>query len=395
MTRLLPLIAILFLFSCSPQNSQAVDSEITEYIPLQIGAERMAEYLPLLEGKRVGLVVNQTSIVHKTHLVDTLLSLGVQIQKVMAPEHGFRGEAPDGQKIEDAKDEKTGIPIVSIYGSKKKPSPEMLEDVDVLIFDIQDVGVRFYTFISTMHYIMEAGAENGKEVIILDRPNPNGMYVDGPIKSDSISAFIAMHPIPIVHGLTVGELAQMINKEGWLANGVQCDLTVIPMEGWTHNDTYSLPIKPSPNLPNDKAIALYPSLGLFEGTVVSVGRGTNLPFQVLGHPQFDWGRFTFTPRPNAGSKFPPLQGEICTGESFVDSEINYELNIDYLYKYFNNLRNKTQFFTDYFTLLAGTEDLRKMIEADIPEIEVRKTWQADLDLYKTMRKQYLLYPDFE
>lgn len=395
MTRLLPLLAILFLTACSTKNSEENNAQEIQSVPLRVGAERMEEYLPLLEGKRVALVVNQTSVIQNTHLVDTLFAQGVQIQKVMAPEHGFRGEAPDGEKIEDARDEKTGIPIVSIYGSSKKPSPEMLEDVDVLIFDIQDVGVRFYTFISTMHYVMEAAAENGKKVIILDRPNPNGMYVDGPIKNDSISAFIAMHPIPIVHGLTVGELAQMINNEGWLANGVTSDLTVIPMEGWTHKDTYSLPIKPSPNLPNDKAIALYPSLGLFEGTVVSVGRGTNLPFQVLGHPQFDWGRFTFTPRPNAGSKFPPLSGELCTGESFADKEIVYELNLDYVYKYFNNLRYKVPFFTDYFTLLAGTTELRKMIEADIPEIEVRETWQKDLDAYMAMREQYLLYTDFE
>ena len=354
----------------------------------------MDEYLPLIEGKRVALIVNQTSVVGNTHLVDTLISRGIDIQKVLAPEHGFRGEAPDGQEINDARDEKTGIPIVSIYGSSKKPSPEMLHDIDVLIFDIQDVGVRFYTFISTMHYIMEAGAENGKKAIILDRPNPNGMYVDGPVKEDGISGFVAMHPIPVVHGLTVGELAQMINNEGWLKNGVKADLEVISVSGWTHQESYSLPIKPSPNLPNDNAIALYPSLGLFEGTAVSVGRGTDHPFEVIGHPDLKTGSYTFTPKPNAGSKYPPLEGLLCYGQSFKDYKAPYQFTLKYVIDYYQELKT-LDFFKDYLTLLAGTEDLRKQIEAGMTEEQIKATWQPKLNKYKALRKQYLLYPDFE
>jgi uncharacterized protein YbbC (DUF1343 family) len=313
----------------------------------------------------------------------------------MAPEHGFRGEAPDGEKIEDSKDEKTGIPIVSIYGSNKKPTPEMLADVDVLIFDIQDVGVRFYTFISTMHYVMEAAAENNKKVIVLDRPNPNGMYIDGPVKDDDVNSFIGMHPIPIVHGLTVGELAQMINGESWLKNGVRADLTIIKMEGWDHNNTYSLPIKPSPNLPTDNAIALYPTLGLFEGTVVSVGRGTDYPFEVIGHPKLELGSFAFIPQPNEGSKYPPLEGEECFGQNLSDAGSPREFSLRYLITYYNALKNEPDFFKDYLTLLAGTESLKEQIEQGMTEAEIRATWQKELNTYKAKRKQYLLYKDFK
>ena len=384
------LFALFILMTCFGCQSQTEQKEA-----LQVGAERMQEYLPLLEGKRVALVVNQTSMVGQTHLVDTLRSLGVDIKKVMAPEHGFRGEAPDGEKVNDSKDEKTGIPIVSIYGSNKKPTPEMLEDVDVLIFDIQDVGVRFYTFISTMHYIMEAGAENGKRVIVFDRPNPNGMYIDGPVKEDSVNSFVGMHPIPVVHGLTVGELAQMINGEGWLENGVKADLTVIKMKGWDHNATYSLPVKPSPNLPTDNAITLYPSLGFFEGTVVSVGRGTDFPFEVIGHPDFSLGSYTFTPQPNEGSKYPPLEGKECFGQSFSGVDQPHELTLRYLITYYQALKDKTEFFKDYLTLLAGTAELQKQIEAGMTEEEIKATWQQDLDAYKAKRKQYLMYKDFD
>lgn len=362
---------------------------------LQVGAERMEDYLPLLEGKSVAMVVNQTSIVGNTHLVDTLLSRDVNIVKVMAPEHGFRGEAPDGEKIDDSKDEKTGTPIISIYGSNKKPTPEMLEDVDVLIFDIQDVGVRFYTFISTMHYVMEAAAENGKEVIVLDRPNPNGMYVDGPVKDENVSSFVGMHPIPIVHGLTVGELAKMINEEGWLANEIKADLKVVEMNGWDHTQTYSLPIKPSPNLPTDNAISLYPSLGLFEGTVVSVGRGTDHPFEQIGHPMYGSAGTVFTPQPNAGSKYPPLEGELCVGYAFYNAESPRTFSLKWLLDFYQELSPKTEFFKDYLTLLAGTEELRKQIELGLTEEQIRGTWQPKLKAYKAMRKRYLLYPDFE
>ncbi len=380
------LLIFFILVSC---NAQKTETE------LQVGAARMSEYLPLLEGKRVALVVNQTSEINGTHLVDTLVSRGVDIIKVMAPEHGFRGEAPDGETIDDSRDAKTGIPIISIYGKSKKPSPEMLEDVDVLIFDIQDVGIRFYTFISTMHYVMEAASENNKEVIILDRPNPNGMYIDGPVRDDHISAFVAMHPIPIVHGLTVGELAQMINGEGWLENGVKADLTVISMAGWDHTSEYALPIKPSPNLPNDNSIALYPTLGLFEGTVVSVGRGTDHPFEQIGHPLYSKGAVMFTPEPNAGSKYPPLEGELCKGYAFYDAESPKGLTLKWILDFYQDLSPKTEFFKDYLTLLAGTEELRKQIELGLTEEQIKATWQPKLNQYKTMRKQYLLYPDFE
>ncbi len=383
MIRLLLALCIFSVFACS--NAQE----------LQLGAERMDQYLPSLEGKRVALVVNQTSVINNVHLVDTLLSRGVNVVKVMAPEHGFRGEAPDGAKIDDAKDEKTGLPIISIYGRTKKPSPEMLEDVDVLIFDIQDVGVRFYTFISTMHYVMEAAAENSKEVIVLDRPNPNGMYIDGPVKDNDVNGFVAMHPIPIVHGLTVAELAQMINGEGWLENGAQSDLKVVPMQGWDHNSTYSLPIKPSPNLPTDNAIALYPTLGFFEGSVVSVGRGTDFPFEVIGHPDYSKGTFSFTPQPNGGSKYPPMEGELCQGQYFGDTEAPHELTLKYLLDYHADIKDDTTFFRAYIDLLSGTKDFRKQVEAGWSEVEIKATWQPKLEAYKAMRKKYLLYPDFE
>ncbi|MCO6357790.1 exo-beta-N-acetylmuramidase NamZ family protein [Roseivirga pacifica] len=383
MNRLILLASIFLMFGCAKAQE------------LQLGAARMGEYLPLLEGKRVALVVNQTSVINKTHLVDTLVSRGVNVVKVMAPEHGFRGEAPDGEKVDDTKDAKTGLPIISIYGKTKKPTPEMLEDVDVLIFDIQDVGVRFYTFISTMHYVMEAAAENGKQVIVLDRPNPNGMYVDGPVKDDDVNSFVAMHPIPVVHGLTVGELAQMINNEGWLANGATSDLKVIPMLGWDHSQTYSLPIKPSPNLPTDNSITLYPSLGLFEGSVVSVGRGTDHPFEVIGHPDYTPGTYEFTPQPNEGSKYPPMEGKLCKGRSFVGIVAKPEFTLKYLLEYHQEIKDDTTFFRDYIDLLSGTKDFRKQVEAGMSEAEIRATWKPKLNAYKAMRKKYLLYTDFE
>ncbi len=379
----------LLIFSCFA-CSQAQETQ-----DLSLGAERMDAYLPLFEGKRVALVVNQTSTIGQTHLVDTLLSRGVNVVKVMAPEHGFRGEAPDGETIDNTKDPKTGLPIISIYGKTKKPSAEMLADVDVLIFDIQDVGVRFYTFISTMHYVMEAAAENGKKVLVLDRPNPNGMYVDGPVKDDDINSFVAMHPIPVVHGLTVGELAKMINGEGWLEGGVKADLTVVPMKGWDHTQTYSLPISSSPNLPTDNSIVLYPSLALFEGTVVSVGRGTDHPFEVIGHPDYTLGSYSFTPKPNAGSKYPPLEGKECFGQSFVGIEAPHEFTLKYLLQYHNELKDDTTFFRDYIDLLAGTKEFRKQVESGLSEEQIRATWQPKLNAYKAIRKKYLMYPDFQ
>lgn len=380
------LLIFFILVSC---NAQKPDTE------LQVGAARIGEYLPFLQGKRVAMVVNQTSEVNGIHLVDTLISSGVNIVKVMAPEHGFRGEAPDGQRIDDSRDARTGLPIISIYGKNKKPTAEMLQDVDVLIFDIQDVGVRFYTFISTMHYVMEAAAENKKKVIVLDRPNPNGMYIDGPVKDDNIKSFVGMHPIPVVHGLTVGELATIINGEGWLANGVKADLTVVGMKGWDHTSEYALPIKPSPNLPNDNSIALYPTLGLFEGTVVSVGRGTDHPFEQIGHPLYSKGAVMFTPEPNAGSKYPPLEGELCKGYAFYNAESPRGFTLKWIIDFYKDLAPQTEFFNDYLTLLIGSKELKKQIEMGLTEEQIKATWQPRLNEYKAMRKKYLLYRDFE
>lgn len=380
------LLIFFILVSC---NAQKPDTE------LQVGAARIGEYLPFLQGKRVAMVVNQTSEVNGIHLVDTLISSGVNIVKVMAPEHGFRGEAPDGQRIDDSRDARTGLPIISIYGKNKKPTAEMLQDVDVLIFDIQDVGVRFYTFISNMHYVMEAAAENKKKVIVLDRPNPNGMYIDGPVKDDNIKSFVGMHPIPVVHGLTVGELATIINGEGWLANGVKADLTVVGMKGWDHTSEYALPIKPSPNLPNDNSIALYPTLGLFEGTVVSVGRGTDHPFEQIGHPLYSKGAVMFTPEPNAGSKYPPLEGELCKGYAFYNAESPRGFTLKWIIDFYQDLAPQTEFFNDYLTLLIGSKELKKQIEMGLTEEQIKATWQPRLNEYKAMRKKYLLYRDFE
>lgn len=382
MTRLLNGLFILLFCACAqPKN-------------LKVGAERMSEYLPLLQEKRVGLIVNQTSRVGETHLVDTLLNAGINVVKVFAPEHGFRGEAPDGANIDDTTDKRTGLPIVSIYGKNKKPTEEMLDSVDVLVFDIQDVGVRFYTFISTMHYAMEAAAEQNKSIIVLDRPNPNGMYVAGPVKDEEVSSFVGMHPIPIVHGLTVGELAKMINGEGWLKNGVKADLTVITVDGYDHTQTYDLPIAPSPNLPTDNAIALYPSLALFEGTVVSVGRGTDFPFEVIGHPDYAAGPFTFTPQPNTGSQYPPLEGELCRGDDLRTDEPNRAFTLKYLLTYYKALGDQTEFFKPYLTLLAGTETLAEQIQQGMSEAEIMKSWEPRLAVYRKLREQYLLYPDF-
>ncbi|MFD2785117.1 exo-beta-N-acetylmuramidase NamZ domain-containing protein [Hymenobacter rubripertinctus] len=362
--------------------------------PLQVGAAQFDKYLPLLRGKRVGLVVNQTARVGAAFLVDTLLTKGVAVKVIFGPEHGFRGEAADGATIKDGKDARSGLPALSLYGATKKPTPEMLRDVDVLVFDIQDVGARFYTFISTMHYVMEAAAEQNKEVIILDRPNPNGWYVDGPVLEPKYKTFVGMHPIPVVHGLTVGELAQMINGEKWLAGGRQCRLTVIPVAGYTHATRYALPVRPSPNLPTPHSVDLYPSLCLFEGTDVSVGRGTDRPFELIGAPTQPASRpFSFVPRPNPGSTTPPQNGQRCYGQTLEDvGEIGFTLS--YLIDYYNQSTDKAHFFTSGFERLMGTADTRRQIIAGQSEADIRASWEPALGQYKALRKKYLLYPDF-
>ncbi|MBX0289020.1 DUF1343 domain-containing protein [Hymenobacter sp. HSC-4F20] len=364
--------------------------------PLRVGAEQFGRYLPLLQGKRVGVVVNQSAKVGRAFLVDTLLARGVNVQAIFGPEHGFRGEAADGATIKDGKDARSGLPALSLYGATKKPTPEMLRNVDVLVFDIQDVGTRFYTFISTMHYVMEAAAEQNKEVIILDRPNPNGWYVDGPVLEPQFKTFVGMHPIPIVHGLTVGELARMINGEQWLEGKRQCRLTVVPMQGYTHDTRYELPVRPSPNLPTPHSVALYPSLCLFEGTDVSVGRGTAMPFEVIGAPtQPNTRPFRFTPTPNPGSTSPPQNGKLCYGEDLRQTGNEVGFTLKYLLDFYRQSSDKATFFNKGFERLAGTAALRQQIVAGKTEQEIRQSWEPALGQYKALRKKYLLYPDFK
>jgi len=385
-------VLLLGLNACYSQQTTQKDAAKLN-TPITVGAVRLSQYLPLLQNKKVALVVNQTSVVNQTHLVDTLLTYNIKIQKIFAPEHGFRGTADAGEKINSTKDIKTGLPLLSLYGKDKKPSAEQLADVEVVIFDIQDVGARFYTYISTMHYVMEACAENNKAFIVLDRPNPNGHYVDGMVLQPDCQSFVGMHPIPVVHGLTVGELAKMINGEKWLANGKQCNLTVITCENYTHNTPYCLPIKPSPNLPNDRSIALYPSLCFFEGTVVSVGRGTDFPFQVIGYPDYPKKDFSFTPVSKEGAKNPPHLNQLCYGTDYRQTNVGTSnFSLAPLIHYYQTAPNKTAFFNDFFTKLAGTKQLRQQIEAGKTEEEIRATWHQDLEKYKQLRAKYLLYP---
>ena len=363
-----------------------------------VGAEQMEKYLPQLKGKRVGLVINQTSRVGATYLVDTLRARGVNVTAIFAPEHGFRGEEADGATIKDGRDARSGVPVRSVYGKTKKPTPEMLADVDVLVFDIQDVGARFYTFISTLHYVMEAAAEQNKPVIVLDRPNPNGDLVDGPILEPAHKSFVGLDPLPIAHGLTVGELATMINGEKWLAGSRPCRLTVVPVaKGYTHATAYHLPVRPSPNLPTDHAVALYPSICLFEGTNVSVGRGTPTPFEVIGSPSQPATRaFSFTPQPNAGSPSPPLKGQLCYGLNLATAAPRDSaggLVLQYLLDFYQKSTDKTHFFGKYFEELSGTDSLRQQIIAGKTEAEIRASWQPGLGRFKTLRKKYLLYPE--
>lgn len=382
MIRIWVVTIILLSTSCSAQTSR-----------LLLGAEQLDLLLPKLHGKKVGLVVNNTALVGKTHLADTLLSRGVEVKKIFGPEHGFRGDAADGEHIQDAVDPKTGVPVISLYGKNSKPTAEQLQGLDIVIFDIQDVGARFYTYISTMTYLMEACAENQKKLIVLDRPNPNGSYVDGPIMQPGLKSFVGMHPMPITHGMTVGELARMINGEGWLANGVSCDVEVIPLKNWKHDDDYSLPVRPSPNLPNDQAVRLYPSICLFEGTVISVGRGTPFPFQVLGNPELKDLNFTFTPVPMKGySLEPPQKDKLCYGIDLRKATPARKVDLSYLLKLYQLYPDKDKFFLVYFDKLAGTPLLQQQIKDGLTEAQIRASWKPGLDEFNAKRKKYLLYP---
>ena len=368
--------------------------------PIKIGAERMEIVTRLLEGKRVGLVVNQTSILEKSqiHLLDTLLGASIQVVKIFAPEHGFRGTAEAGEEIQDSRDVKTGLPIISLYGNNKKPTAEQLSGLDVVVFDIQDVGARFYTYISTLHYVMEACAENDVELVVLDRPNPND-YVDGPVREERFRSFVGMDPLPVLHGLTVGELARMINGEGWLKSAPDtCRLQVVTVENWRHGDPYWLPVKPSPNLPNDVAVRLYPSLCFFEGTVISVGRGTYHPFQMIGAPDTCYGDFTFTPTSLPGFDLKPMyEDQVCYGVNLQEYPFKGGLTLEFLLDLYEKAGKEQAFFfsrPQWFDLLAGTKELRYQIIRGFTEKEIRASWQPALEKYKQIRKKYLLYPDY-
>lgn len=365
---------------------------------IEPGAYNTSEYLSLLKGKKVGLVVNHTSRVHDQHLVDFLLSRDIEVQRIFAPEHGFRGDASAGELIKDQTDPQTGIAIASLYGKNKKPQQGQIQDLDVLVFDIQDVGCRFYTYISTLHLVMEACAENEKMLLILDRPNPNGDYVAGPVLKESFRSFVGMHPIPIVHGMTIGELALMINGEQWLANGAQCRMEVIKCEEYTHSTHVNLDVKPSPNLPNSRSIRLYPSLCFFEATSVSVGRGTSFPFQVLGGLDSILGKFTFTPQSIPGVAINPLnKGEKCYGVDLREIKEIPTFTLKYFISFYHQFENEKDFLTreNWLNLLAGTDQLIKDIRKGLTEEEILKKWEPEIREFKGKRKKYLLYPDFE
>lgn len=406
------LIATLHFFACGNKNIEKENepsqtqpnTEINEgvrppeIVDIKTGAERVGEYLPLLHGKKIALAVNQTSMIGPTHLVDSLLALGVEVENIFAPEHGFRGQADAGEQLQDGVDTKTGLRVISLYGKKKKPTGQDLAGIDLVIFDIQDVGARFYTYISAMSYLMEACAENRVPMLILDRPNPNGHYVDGPVLEEGYESYVGLHRVPVVHGMTVGEYAQMVNGEGWLANGIQCELSVIACENYDHSMLYELPVKPSPNLPNIRSVLLYPSICFFEGTNVSVGRGTDKQFQVIGMPDFPKGDFTFTPQPMAGAKYPKHEGKLCRGFDLTMLEPkalhqDKALNISYLIDFYENCHSQNDFFlkNNFFDKLAGGATLRKQILAGKTEKEIRESWQSGLEEFKTIREKYLLY----
>ena len=373
----------------------AIISQAQSPIP---AADQTDNYFHKLNGKNLGLVANQTSRIGSSHLVDSLLYAGFTIDKVFAPEHGFRGQAEAGAHISNGLDSKTGIPIISLYGSNKKPSAENLKGIELMIFDIQDVGARFYTYISTLTYVMEACAENDIPLLILDRPNPNAHYIDGPVLEKEFQSFVGLLPIPVVHGMTIGELALMINGEGWLKNQIQCEIDIIPVKNYNHTMAYSLPVAPSPNLANDNSIALYPSLCFFEGTPISIGRGTNFPFEVIGYPKSKNKSFSFQPKSIAGkSVYPKFENQLCYGLDLRNFSSNCsrpnKLNLQYIIDFYSSYPEKDKFFSNFFNLLAGTDKLQEQIKAGLSEKKIRMTWKADLNAFKAKRKKYLLYTD--
>lgn len=396
------------MISCQSTKSKQINGKRTQKHEInnqkkkviKPAAQQTQSYLHLLEHKKIAIVANQTSVIFKnnfsnvnTHLVDSLLALKIDIVKVFAPEHGFRGKADAGEHILDQKDKKTGLPIFSLYGKNKKPSEELLKGIDVVLFDIQDVGVRFYTYISTLHYVMEACAENGIPLVVLDRPNPNRHIVDGPILDKALTSFVGMHPVPTIYGLTIGEYALMINGEKWLKNEVQCDLTVIPVKNYHNASRYILPIKPSPNLPNAQAINLYPSLCLFEGTTISCGRGTTLQFQIYGSPELPTTNFSysFIPQANFGSKHPKHKGITCNGEDLTKHPTMSKFDVAWIKKAYDSSPEKALFFNNFFDKLAGTYELKKQLINGMPIKEIEASWKIGLINYNLTRSKYTLY----
>ncbi len=395
------LFTLLFSFTGNSQiiirtqlNDEKTDADI------KTGAERTDVYLPWLAGKNVAVVANQTSMINSTSLVDSLISLKVKVKKIFCPEHGFRGMASNGEEIGNAVDTKTGLPIISLYGDHVKPLPQDLKGIDIVIYDLQDVGVRCYTYITTMTNVMEACAEQKKTLIILDRPNPNGYYVDGPVLEMANKSFVGIHPVPLVYGMTIGEYSKMVNGEKWLANGIQCDLKVITCDNYNHNDWYQLPVAPSPNLPNMASVYLYPSLCLFEGTVMSVGRGTDLPFQVVGHPKLKNAAYQFTPASRTGAKKPPYEKQLCYGHDLHDFALLYVRDYKGVYLYwlmssYKDMPDQSTYFNSFFVRLAGTKTLQEQIVAGQTEEQIKATWRPAIMKFKLIRKKYLLYSDFE
>lgn len=395
-------LTLFFSFiSCGQNKTPKIENgtlqkPVITSIQIETAAQQTSIYIPLIKNKNVAIVANQTSVIYKehnsyTHLVDSLLQLNIEIKKVFSPEHGFRGKADASEKVADGVDLKTGLPIVSLYGKNKKPTSDQLKNIDIVVFDIQDVGVRFYTYISTLHYVMEACAENNIPVIVLDRPNPNGHYIDGPTLQIEHKSFVGMHPVPLVYGMTIGEYAQMINGENWLKSNIKCDLSIISLKNYTHQSTYHLAIRPSPNLPNDKSINLYPSLGFFEGTTINAGRGTESQFQQYGAPFFPNSDFSYTPKPNFGSKYPKHNGKLCYGVNLKNVPKLDAINIEWLIDAYTKTQKNEKFFGSTFTIHAGNTLLEQQLKNGISPKEIKKSWQAKIEEFKKIRKKYLIY----
>ncbi|MBK8848293.1 MAG: DUF1343 domain-containing protein [Bacteroidetes bacterium] len=388
------LLSTFCLMSCNAQTLAKEPIAISESQVLP-GAYSIKEYITMLREKKVAVVANHTSLINQTHLVDTLLTYKINIVKIFAPEHGFRGMAQAGEKVNTSKDETTGLPIISLYGKHLKPTMDEMKDIDIIIFDIQDVGIRFYTYISTLQYVMEACAEAGKMCLVLDRPNPNGFYIDGPVLNPEMKSFVGMQPIPVVYGMTIGEYAVMINNEGWLQDSLRCILKVFPCKNYTHSTRYALPVAPSPNLRSEEAVLLYPSICFFEGTPISLGRGTEKPFTIIGFPAYADKNFSFKPKSKSKNYAPPYQDTLCYGVNLVNQawaiREQKQLNLTWLIDMFNAYPDKEKFFWPFFDKLAGTSKLKEQIKQGLTAKDISLTWKPELENFKNIRKKYLMY----